>query len=274
MITKGSIYRAVYNVYGADDALTNPSTATLTITKPDGTTVTPSISLPPADIGILINDYTTTAIGWHYGLWVTTGPTTTKGFSFNVVDQISGSLLSLADAKGHLNITSTTNDEEILTFLDVVTVIVENRCGAMLPKTYVERYDGGQRLMLRHGPPVSVTAIEPWYGAGYGETVAPSAIVLDPVTWSIERIDGLDFCLGPYKVTYKAGRTVIPPNVLHGGRELLSHLWTTQRGPSTVGVQPAGLSEDELFAVAGRAYSVPRAVLEMLAPHDIGPGVG
>jgi hypothetical protein len=277
-IVKGSIYRATYNVFNDLNQLTNPSAATLTIVKPDGTAVSPAptITLPPAVQGKLLYDYVTTTEGWHAGFWSTTNPTTTKAFSFNVAGQSADAIVSLAQAKRHLNMSSliTTDDEELSDFISVVTNIVELRVGDVVRKTYSERYSSDYCIALRHGPVIEVTSIDPWTPGFGGESVALSDITLDPVTWIIERNSGVGFYYGPYRVAYVAGRSVIPANVQNGALEVLAHIWETQRGETIIGPAPGPGEDDQAFAIAGRAWTVPRSVLETLAPHDVGPRVG
>ena len=274
-VTKGSIYQAVYYVYGTNGQLVNPTSASLVITKPDNTAVTPapSITLPPAQTGILTYDYVTADEGRHTGFWTTGSPTTTRTFTFYVDPSVPIGIFSLAEGKAHLNLDplSFVNDDELSFFINVVTRIVEHVIGPVVPRTITEQHDNGYCIMLRHGPVISLTSIGPWLTAG--ENINPADCRVNPVTWKIERKSGIPFQQGPYAVTFLAGRTIIEPNVMHGAKEILRHIWETQRGPSMVGPGPGLTEDDQSFAIQGRAWTVPRSVLESLAPESIGPSV-
>jgi hypothetical protein len=274
-IVKGSLYRATYDVYDGTGALVNPTSAVLTITKPDGTATAPlNPTLPPAQQGHLFVDYLTADEGLHQGFWTTGSPTTTKDFSFNVVGSTGRTIVSLEQARTFLNVSLTDSDEEINDMSAVVTVIIESIVGNVLPKQYVERHDGGECFLLHHGPPIAIVAIDPWY-ANIGESVPVSEVQIDPVTWSVERKNAFGFYFGPYRVTFTAGRAIVRPNIQHGALVMLDHLWETQRGGSIVGAMP-GVADDEAVAytVAGRSWTVPRSVIETLQPDAKSPLVG
>jgi len=271
-ITLGSQTRLTYGVVDAIGTFVNPTTATLAITLPDGTIVNPTITLPPAITGKLIYDFTTTQASRHTALWTTTAPITTGTLAFNVTPATSGAIFSIAVAKKYLNedMTTTINDEEIAEFVDVVTEIVESKVGAVIPRTLVERVQGGHTLALTRGPVISIASINPWI-LGIGTEIVPvSAVRVDPDTWTIERIYG--FWRGPYEVTYKVGRTVIPQTIIHGAKAVLDHLWETQRGSSLVGPNPVS-SDDEAFSIKGKLWTLPKSVLEILQSQATGPRI-
>jgi hypothetical protein len=183
-------------------------------------------------------------------------------------------MFSLAEAKRFLNepLSDTTNDAELADMINVTTEIVESKVGPVIPKTYTERVSGGWALPLRHGPIISVTSITPWMPGIGGETVQPSSVTIDTKSWILYRNVG--FWRGPYNVTYLAGRSIIPYSIMMGAKDILDHLWETQRGASMVG--PGAPMDDVAFETRpnGRVYTVPRAVLEMLHPEGIGPQIG
>lgn len=273
--TVGSQIRLSYKVRDASGILVNPATATLAITLPDMVTVVNvSPTLPPSDTGILYYDYTTTQSGLHTVLWNTTGPVTADTSAFYIDPATYPGIFPLSIAKTYLNepLDDTTNDEEIENMLFAVTEIVESKVGPVIPKTYIERVDSGYVLPLMHGPIVSVTSIEPWMPGIGAETVPVNQVTVNYEGWTLERAIG--FWRGPYRVTYIGGRMdKIPYSIILGSKEILNHLWETQRGPSLVGPGPAPGSDDESFSVSGRVYTVPRAVMEMLHPHEIGPKI-
>lgn len=272
MVTVGSQVRLTYTVRNASGVLTNPSTASVTIRLPDRTTtVNANPTLPPSQNGIVTYDYASTQSGHHDVYWTTTGPTTTGTTSFNVDPIYSPGLFSVADARAFLNEQDPNADAELADMINVVTEVVESKVGPVLPKTFSEKVAGGWSLPLRHGPILSVTSITPWMPGVGAETVAVSQVTVNNETWCLDR--NIGFWRGPYLVTYVAGRTTIAYSILMGGKDVLDHLWQTQRGSSMVGPGPV-TADDEAFNVRGRTFTVPRSVLEMLHPEAIGPQIG
>ncbi len=173
-------------------------------------------------------------------------------------------LPTLDDAKQHLDITRTTDDAELMDFLEATTAIVETYIGPLSATTFVEKHPSGDRLVLFHPPVLTVVTVEPWLTAGTGYLAAD--LVVDAGTGTVQRKDGLTFTGGPFRVTYTAGLLVVPPNVRLAYLMILAHLWKTQRGPSAK--LPAGGAADTT-PVPGMGYAVPRRALELLHPSKV-----
>jgi len=75
-----------YAVTDEAGSAASPATAVLTVTKPDGTTVTPTITEDPETVGLFEVDYAPTVVGPHAAVFVTTGPPGASADSFLVVD--------------------------------------------------------------------------------------------------------------------------------------------------------------------------------------------
>lgn len=245
--------------------LTNPSTITLTILLPDGTSAGPFTPVNDGT-GLYHYDYTPDQSGRHITRWVTTGPVGADEETFDVAAQWAESgVVSLAEAKAQLNITSTTDDEEIAGFVRSVTEVCERYAGALARTTHVEKHDGGYRIALRHIPVLSLTSAVAIRTSGTDQTVAD--LDVDGPTGVVERLDG-GYMYGPLRITYTAGRTAIPPRVRQAALIILQHLWETQRG------QQGGVS----FGGSGEVYdprwgfSIPRRALELLGEQM--PGIG
>lgn len=86
----------------------SPATAVLTITKPDGTTVTPTITEDPVTVGLFEVDYLPTVVGPHAAVFVTTGPQGAQATSFLVVDGAKYPV-SLAEVKTYLGTVAATD---------------------------------------------------------------------------------------------------------------------------------------------------------------------
>lgn len=253
--------------------LTNATTVTLTITLPDLTTVTPAVTNPPATTGQYRYDYTTTQAGRHTARWVFASPSDAHTESFEVRDTADVGLFSVADAKEHANIgaTVTTWDEELRGFIGATTRIVEWRAGVVVQKTYTEDHNLGSSpgvclFSVRRWPAISLTSITPIHTNGYTYTVAD--LDLDGATGIVQRKDG-GYMYGRQRVVYRAGRVVVPDNLILAGQIIFKHLWETQRGSTR---RDPRQSADEVMTPIG--YSIPRRALELLGPDDVGPRVG
>lgn len=264
MIDFGETYSSPnYQVKGPDGVLTNAGTVTATITLPGQTTVTPTMNNTGA--GIYSFDYLTTLAGRHDIMVSATGGilgTLVRRWtdSFTVAPAAAGFVLSMAEARAHLNLTDTADDEELRSWLETVTRVVESQVGEVVPKTYVERHRGGTcSLWLRHRPVISITSIAPWLTSG---TSYAAADVRATESGRVELLTGGRFTGGPFGVTLLAGRTVVQANIRDAGKIILKHLWETQRGASALPLQAA----DDTGPIPGFAFAVPNRAIELLAP--------
>jgi len=197
------------------------------------------------------------------------GSTSAFGENFEVQPTDPGFLFSLADAKIHLNIstTKTTSDEEIRTWMAAVTPIIEDIVGVCVPKTFTEVVSGTDRLVLNNTPVLTLVSLVPFfYGTTYvGETYAKST-----PAGEVRLINGGEFYGGRFIATYTAGRKPISPNIIQAGKIVLKHLWETQRGAAGSPFQ--GANEDPLDS--GWGYAIPNRALQLLKPSRLGPSVG
>ena len=249
----------------------NATAVACTITLPDGTTTTPTVSNDGA--GLYSVTYAPAVAGRFSVRWVATG-TNASAFTdtFDVNDPTALGVVSLQDAKDHLNITTSTNDEELRRFLWVATDMCEQYAGRVLGRrVFTESYDGGSsRIRLRHPVALSITSV-----VENGVTLAASQYRLDPVTGMfLERIgsNGLTSFGGLFggtidsvTVTYVAGYSIVPPICQQAVLEALRHLWQTQRGAATVS---ALVSSGDDYT-PGMGYSLPRRVMELLDPVSL-----
>lgn len=261
MIDLGQVYEATLTLPGQSSP---PSTAVLTITLPDGTTVTPSVG-PGAASGsdwLISYDYATTMAGLHKASWVTTGPGTAVVDYFSVRQFIS--VISLAEAKDHLNITRVLPDggAELRRFMQAATEVVESKAGICVRRQFTDRVsDGCRELVLPRRPVLSVTSVASvWPG---GPSWTAGQLVLDGEAGIVSQAApmGLPFWYGPWDVTYACGRAVVDERFIHAAKEQLRHLWETQRGAQPPSLAPG---EESFATSAGWAFSVPRRVLELL----------
>jgi hypothetical protein len=257
VIDLGDVVRIEAEVRDADGVLTDPATATLTITLPDASTVTPAVPLPSTEAGRIRVDYPTVQAGRHVWRLVTTLPTTAYADTFEVEGSITG-IVSLARTKRHLGIdpSDTTDDEDLRDWIGSATTAIEKHLGrAVARRTVTERRQADRygQVLLSVIPVIAVTA-----------AAAPDG----SLTWNPDDLDLDDTgtvtaagtaLRGSVDFTYTAGETVIADGEQQAALIIIQHLWETKRG--AMGVQLGG--EGESWN-PGKGYAIPRRALELL----------
>lgn len=269
MIDLGSVYRIRVEVRTPEGVLTNPGAATLTVALPDGSTETPTVTLPPAETGIVTVDYATTQAGRHSYVLATTGPQTSYRDVFDVRTPDAIAILSLADAKKHLNISNSTDDGELRDHIEAATSIIEFHANASVLREFTETWTGhSAEIALRHWPVDEVLAIESLAG---GAAVATGAVDVDEV--GILRMTGGGSFRGPLRFRYRAGHRQMPAAWVQAAKIIVQHLWETQRPRDSN--RPASTAAEDIMSVSdsrGRYYSIPRRAVELLQA-DMAPEV-
>jgi len=273
MIDTGQVYHATLTLR---NQASPPGTVTLTITLPDGSTVTPSPGTGAASgpDWTVAYDYATVQAGLHKTAWQTTSPGTAATDYFNV--RAFASILSLAEGKTHLsggNISAWTgDDDELRNFLAAVTEVVESKVGPCVRRTVTQRVaaSGGGQIVLTQAPVISVTSVTSvWTG---GPSWTGASLVLDGDAGIVTtQLGAVPFYYGPWDVVHVVGRVIVAGRYQHAAKEQLRHLWETQRGSLEAGPLSAGAGET-FTTSAGWAFSVPHRVLELLA-DDMTPAI-
>jgi len=264
---------AVTLSYTNKDASGNPADSTTmvaTVTLPDGTSATPSVT--HGGTGLYSTIYTPSQYGRHIIRWVATGANP-SGYTdeFTVRDLTALPVVSYDSVLAHLNIpAASANEEEVRRFIDAASDLAENYVGAVLGRrTYVEYYDGNTDVLrLRNPRAMSVTEV-----VEAGVTLDSSQYQLDPTGQRLMRLTSSSTTgttavaygywtngVNVVKVTYVAGYAVTPPAVQQGVLEIIRHLWTTQRG--AVNVMNRTGSGDEFYSSS--TYSLPRRALSLI----------
>jgi hypothetical protein len=267
VIGLGEVYRITADVRDADGTLTDPASATLTVTLPDGSTVTPTVPAPAAT-GKVVVDYPTTMAGRHVWRLVTSGPVTASADMFEVLPADAGQIVSMRDAKEHLNIPldRTDDDRELLGFLVAVTAVVENHIGAVLRAEQTTTFDGGlDSIVLPVTPILSVTSV-----TESGTAVDASGYSLDAASGVMRRLSGgrpigWRAGIGNVVVDYVVGRTSVAANVSRAALIILKHMWETQRNAG--GGRPglaSEVSDPATYVVNPSSFAIPYRALELL----------
>jgi len=256
----------------------NASAVTCTITLPDGTTSTGSVTNPST--GLYNCDFSPSQTGRHAVRWLATG-TNASAYTdeFNVRDYAELGIVGLAEMKEYLNIsaTDTTVDEELRSFIDAGSDLAESYVGQVLGRrTFTnELYDGGTEFIrIRNPKALSITSVYE-----NDALVSSTAYNLDYTGQRLYRIgSGTLYATNSYgywtggfnniKITYVAGYVNPPMAAKQGVLVIVKHLWETQRG--AMNVMGRVLGGDELYSTP--TYSLPRRAMELLDPTSF-PGM-
>jgi hypothetical protein len=253
-----------WDVRDSAGVLVNASTVSLTVTKPDGTTETPTVPAPSVT-GQYRVTYVPTVEGRYAWRAVTTVPNTAYQDVFEVRETVSPSLLSLADAKAHLNITSTTHDDEIREYLEAATSIVESYVGPVVRRTHTARVHGHRRYIPL--PHTQVTAVTSITLVSDGSAVDLTNLTIDSNAGVISYEDQSTFPYWDMDVTYTVGRSTVKANWTLAAKIIVKHNWETQ-----LGNLPSIQGDDRGYVVSGSGYLVPFRALSLLAPDDVPAG--
>jgi hypothetical protein len=172
------------------------------------------------------------------------------------------SVLSLAEAKQHLNVTASDSDAEIQSTIDEAEAMVAQRCGPLEPTTVTERVAGGPGgLSLSRTPVISLTSVTPVGGTALTVSdlyVSPSGVVTYAMNAGV-------FYAPWYDVVYQSGRSTTPDDLLRGVKELTRNLWNSQR-PSG-GRFSSNAGSEVANTIPGAAYIWTFKVEQAIAPH-------
>lgn len=255
-----------WDVRDAAGVLANAATAVLTITLPDGTTATPAVTNPPTVTGEYRVTYVPAVEGVYAWRAVTTTPNTAYQDTFTVRPAVSPAILSLADAKTHLNTTSTTHDDEIREYLEATTEIVESYVGPVVRRTRTARVRGYRTAVtLPHTQVLEVTAIT--LAKDGSSPITLSDLSVDTASGVVTYKSGASFPYGDMDWTYVVGRESVQANWTLAAKIIVKHIWETQLGnlPSVQGDSPG-------YVVSGSGYLVPFRAVALLAPDQVSAG--
>jgi len=254
-------------VRDAAGALTVASGVVLTLTLPDATTSTPAVSTPST--GRYQADYVPAVPGRYLARWVSTAPATAYVDQFDVRPTAPAYIVSMADAKRHLNMsaTSTVDDEELRAWIEATTEVVEDLAGRKVPRQTVvdtRLFECPVGRFALQAPVISLTSIVDMDGF---LTWSPAQFNLDGETGIVTVLaTGLPV-QGLVQITYVAGYQLVPAKFAGAAKSILRHLWESQRaqiggGRHTQFGIARSSSEEDTVMVAG--YAVPRAAAELI----------
>lgn len=264
------------SVDDSDGVSTTATTATLTITLPDGTTASPEVD-EPTEPGTYRVSYTPTQAGLHSVRWVFTTPDRAFTDVFSVRPAIAGQIMSIADAKTHLNKSksSTVNDEELRLMIIGATAIVEREIGPVVRRTHVETHRGGRAIALSRRQVLEVTAVE--YVSDGSTAVDVADVRVDGESGVLWTVNG-HLPDAPLRVTYVVGRPIVDDAIILAAGIIVDHLWKTQRGhsarPGLFGQQVEQPTNEEQALAYYAGFALPNRAAELLAGYaDVAGGI-
>ena len=269
MYDLGDLVTLSVEIRDATGTLADATNVNLLLTLPDGATFgpTPVYSTPT---GTYTYTYTPTQVGRHVVRWVATGANASSyADTFEVADYADPGLVSLDSIKAYLNITSTSSDEELRQFILEATDIAERATGRTLRRrTFSENHTAPTPIIvLRHTPLISVTSVTEsgttlTEGTDYTVNVFAGTITRGSSLASLAWRPGID----NITITYIAGEADPNGTAQLLVKELVRHLWRTQRGAS-----PMAMSQDDFVPGAANimTYRV-RELVDLLKQPGIG----
>ena len=174
----GDVANLTITVRNSSGVAANAGAVTCTITQPDGTSSTPTVS--NTGTGTYSAGFTPTQAGRHLIRWVATG---TNASSYtDVFDAFPANprfLISLTDLREALNLaaTNTTHDAELRLYLAAATAVIETIDQSYLTQTRTHTFDGGRNVLVLPETPIApVTTITHSPTPGTTETLASDTI--------------------------------------------------------------------------------------------------
>ncbi len=238
---------------------------TCTVTRPDGTTTTATVTKPSTGLywGSLASS---NQAGRWRGVFTGSGTNSGKLPFTDVIDVWPADprlIISLADAKAELNHTTDVNDDELRLYIAATTEIVEHIVGAVLVFTEVETFNGGKTAVLLSERATAITSVtvngvaSTDYVADLDSGIVYSGSTTAPSYFSSGRQNVV--------VTYTTGSSSIPPSTIAGARSIAAHLYASSQQSR----RGRGRSGDGDGTQLVLGYAIPNAAVEKLSNQRV-----
>ena len=228
---------------------------TCTVTRPDGTTTTATVTKPSTGLywGSLAGS---NQAGRWRGTFTGTGTNSGKLPVTDVIDVWPADprlIIGLADARAELNHRTDINDDELRLYIAATTPVIEEIVGRVLTASLTETFNGGKTAVLLSERATAITSVTV-------DGVASTDYIADldsGIVYAGSSSAPRCFAYGRQNivVTYTTGGSSIDPNIVLAARVVVAHLYQNgQQGrrknqPDTT-VLPSG------FAVPTRAIEL------------------
>jgi hypothetical protein len=135
-------------------------------------------------------------------------------------------VVDLATAKSYLNITGSASDDTLQSIVYAAQAAIAEKCGPLEPVQRTVRIPGsGSSTLVLPAPVGSIISM----ADAAGSPVDVSDFFLDQAAGLINAGD-FTFSSRWYDVTFNHGRVTCPPDLILAVKELIRHLWESQRG--------------------------------------------
>lgn len=241
---------------------------TLTVTRPDGTTITPTVG---DTAGVFSADVPGSLPGRYLLTWLDTTDTVKATDTLEVWPADPRFIISGADAVAALGWNAATIEakgDSLRLYIATATAVIEDIVGAVLIRTVVQTSDGGRTGVALWERPSAITSVVV-DGTAWADYVANlnAAIVYASK-------HGAQFPSGRQNIviTYTTGDAEIPPNIQLAARELVRHLWQVGQ---QVPAQPSQTGDytQQPMGMTPSGFAVPKRVLELCRPNHALPGI-
>lgn len=268
----GTLYTSDLTVTDNTGVLVNTSTQVLTITLPDGTTVTPAVSHDST--GNYHVDYQLTQEGLYRFYWTTTGPITSKTEYVNA--EVFRSVIGMAEAKTFINFDSGSDEDILRQIMGAATELAESIVGSCVQRQLTNiRIPGNSKVAIRlpRAPlpsETAVTSISSIYSGGPSWTNVDGDFIVSPESGVVQLQGFIPFWMGPWKATYTVGRVVIPASIQLAVKEIIYDIWSTQRPYGANEMEP-GPEATARFEQMVASYQIPSHAMTLLSKFEM-PG--
>jgi hypothetical protein len=169
-------------------------------------------------------------------------------------------VITLAEAKTELNITSSTSDAELTSYLARAEGVLENHCGRSFSSvTRTDTFDvyKHERFYTLRPPVTAITSVTLDVTA-----LAATAYDYNGTSGVLEILVSPGYSLtGGLVVVYTTGYATAPDALKHAVLMQVRHMWETQR------TTPGARRDDEWNPAQG--YMIPNRVAEALRPYMV-----
>lgn len=249
------------------------ATVVITVTKPDGTTLTPVPDVVSNGGTGLYKALVPVSVAgtWRYK-WTASGAVTAvDGGQVEVVDVGRVLVAGLDEFRAQLDRSDTSDDTELRIYLESATNQVEWLVGPLSPTTITERHRAVDLIPLRRFPVMSVESLTVVLAGVAGSALSTSDYYVDVDNGEIS-VYSYRSMYGrcEYEVAYTIGRTSISVDIKLAGLIIAQHLWAVENGRFTINAP----GEDTLALVPGSGWLIPHRALELLRPHPSVMNIG
>ena len=215
-------------IYNAAGVAENATSVVLTLTLPDGTTATPTVTAQGS--GVYTAAYTPTTRGRFIAAWVASGTNACAVVDVHTVQDPAAAIVGLAEAQSYLGETRDSQQDAVRDVLDAASDVVKNYTGRVWRRqSVVETYDGGRATIpLRSTPVLSVTSVTENGTATTNYTLDQASGLLHKGTTT----SGGTWLWGRQNVvvTYLVGASSIPGPVRRAVLSVARKMWDAPQG--------------------------------------------